>query len=75
MMGKYSGVVPDGPSWTIKQHRPKAELCVKWFSAFANSEERAQLKPAKAGEPEPDQGERRKHERSSSGSIRWSWRG
>ena len=60
MMDTYSGVVPDGPKWAIKQHRPKAELCVKWFNGFATSEEQAELKPAQAGGPEPDQGERRK---------------
>ena len=48
----------------VKQQRPKAEVCVKWFSAMATDEEKRILKPprpATDGEPVPmpDDGKRR----------------
>ena len=43
-----------------KRHAQSARRCVEWFNAMATAEEKAQLRPARAGLVPPDEGEQRK---------------
>eukprot|EP00966_Prymnesium_polylepis_P299594 6923214-Prymnesium_polylepis.1 len=59
-MGKGGGI----PYLEVKQQRPKAELCLKYFNGMVTDEEKRVLKPlppATDGEPArvPDDGRRR----------------